>query len=220
MSRPRLSCRRTERGPSRLVVDQRVRSIGRDGHRVAQTVDDPCAVVILNGLRAVASGTVDDVERTGIGQFMSLGLLPRVGVVKYSCTECMAMATTSAPCSRAASSLWPRLCRCRPGWFGSPDSRRRSTPIIIGSLRVQGHGTGDHDLPPPVGESMTSGLASLLRSCRSRSGRCPGRGYPTGARCHPRLDPRNDSTHACMRDTPPWGCVGDLRGNAEHRYPV
>ena len=45
-----------------LIVHQRVRSIGRFGHGIAQTVDDPSAVVILDRLRAMATGTIDHIK--------------------------------------------------------------------------------------------------------------------------------------------------------------
>ena len=50
-----------------LIVDQGFRRVRRLGDGVAQTVDNPRAVIVLDGLRTMATGTVNNVEGTSVG---------------------------------------------------------------------------------------------------------------------------------------------------------
>ena len=55
------ACELNARGHT-LVVYDGVCRIGRFGYGITQTVDDPSAVIVLDRLRAMATGTIDHIK--------------------------------------------------------------------------------------------------------------------------------------------------------------
>ena len=205
-----------------MVVDLVAWNVGRDRHRVAQTVDDPCAVVVLNGLRAVASGTVDDVECTGVGQLMRFGLLPRVGVVKIFLHGMHGD-------GHHVGALFTGLFGFGYGFVDvglmvriAALAQTVDAPIIIGGLRVQGHGTGDQAQFAATGRGIDDQRFGrvFLGLVGARLGDAVlVEGIPQACDAIRALIPRMVRRMRACAIPHLGGRVGDLRGNVEHRIP-